>query len=78
MLMNQHGSGMNRHVLGLNHIPVPACPSGMGLYGGEMSVLFRMLLFAVGSQWQRVKALDLRTAEAEAALPTSELYRLEA
>jgi len=37
-----------------------------------------MLLFALGSQWQRMKSLELRNAEAEAALRTSELQRLEA
>jgi two-component system, LytTR family, sensor kinase len=35
-------------------------------------------LFALGSQWQRMKSLELRNAEAEAALRTSELQRLEA
>lgn len=37
-----------------------------------------MLLFSLGSQWRRVKSLELRAAEAEAALRTSELERLEA
>jgi len=37
-----------------------------------------MLLFALGSQWRRMKSLHLRAAEAEAALRTSELARLEA
>lgn len=37
-----------------------------------------MLVFVLGSQWQRMKSLELRTAEAEAALRTSELQRLEA
>ncbi len=55
---------------------VPTSPYGisyrvMVLGGG-------MLLFALGSQWQRMKSLELRTAEAEAALRTSELQRLEA
>lgn len=37
-----------------------------------------MLLLALASQWRRVKSLELRAAEAEAALRTSELERLEA
>ncbi len=50
-------------------------------YGIAYRVLvlgFGMLLFALGSQWRRMKSLELRTAEAEAALRTSELKRLEA
>jgi hypothetical protein len=55
---------------------IPTSPYGisyrvMVLGGG-------MLLYALGSQWQRMKSLELRTAEAEAALRTSELQRLEA
>lgn len=55
---------------------VPAHPYG---------VLYRMvvlgvgtLVFAVVAQWRRVRALELRAAEAEVALRTSELTRLEA
>lgn len=51
------------------------------LYGISYRVMVLgvgMLVFALGSQWQRVKSLELRTAEAEAALRTSELQRLEA
>ena len=36
-----------------------------------------MLFFTLGSQWRRLKSLELRAAEAEAALRTSELTRLE-
>ena len=55
---------------------IPTSPYGisyrvMVLGGG-------MLLYALGSQWQRMKSLELRNAEAEAALRTSELQRLEA
>ena len=55
---------------------IPTSPYGisyrvMVLGGGK-------LLYALGSQWQRMKSLELRNAEAEAALRTSELQRLEA
>lgn len=36
-----------------------------------------IMLFSLGAQWRRVKSLELRAAEAEAALRTSELRRLE-
>ncbi|MEN9667607.1 MAG: hypothetical protein RLZZ326_3970 [Planctomycetota bacterium] len=51
------------------------------LYGISYRVVvlgIGMLLFALGSQWQRMKSLELRTAEAEAALRTSELQLLDA
>jgi len=51
------------------------------LYGISYRVMvlgLGMLVFALGSQWQRMKSLELRNAEAEAALRSSELQRLEA
>lgn len=55
---------------------IPTSPYGISyrvvVLGGGM------LVYALGSQWQRMKSLELRTAEAEAALRTSELQRLEA
>jgi hypothetical protein len=55
---------------------VPTSPYGISYR--VMVLGAGMLLFALGSQWQRMKSLELRTAEAEAALRTSELQRLEA
>ena len=55
---------------------VPTYPYGISYRVMVLGV--GMLLFALGSQWQRMKSLELRTAEAEAALRTSELQRLEA
>ena len=55
---------------------VPTSPYGISYRVMVLGV--GMLLFALGSQWQRMKSLELRTAEAEAALRTSELQRLEA
>ena len=54
---------------------IPTYPYGISYR--VMVLGFGMLLFAVGSQWRRMKSLELRTAEAEAALRTSELTRLE-
>ena len=55
---------------------VPTSPYGISYRVMVLGV--GMLLFALGSQWQRMKSLELRNAEAEAALRTSELQRLEA
>ena len=55
---------------------VPTSPYGISYRVMVLGV--GMLVFALGSQWQRMKSLELRTAEAEAALRTSELQRLEA
>ena len=55
---------------------VPTYPFGISYRVAVLGV--GMLLFALGSQWQRMKSLELRNAEAEAALRTSELQRLEA
>ena len=55
---------------------IPTSPYGISYRVMVLGV--GMLLFALGSQWQRMKSLELRTAEAEAALRTSELQRLEA
>ncbi len=55
---------------------IPAHAYGIGYRVMVLGV--GMLLFALGTQWRRVKSLELRTAEAEAALRTSELTRLEA
>lgn len=54
---------------------VPTYPYGISY---RVAVLgLGLLFFALGSQWRRVKSLELRSAEAEAALRTSELSRLE-
>ena len=54
---------------------VPTYPYGIGY---RVVVLgLGMLFFALAAQWQRLKSLELRAAEAEAALRTSELTRLE-
>jgi len=55
---------------------VPTSPYGISYRVMVLGV--GLLLFALGSQWQRMKSLELRNAEAEAALRTSELQRLEA
>jgi signal transduction histidine kinase len=55
---------------------IPTSPYGISYRVMVLGV--GMLLFALGSQWQRMKSLELRNAEAEAALRTSELQRLEA
>jgi hypothetical protein len=55
---------------------VPTSPYGISYRVMVLGV--GMLVYALGSQWQRMKSLELRTAEAEAALRTSELQRLEA
>lgn len=55
---------------------VPTSPYGISYRVVVLGV--GMLVYALGSQWQRMKSLELRTAEAEAALRTSELQRLEA
>ena len=55
---------------------VPTYPFGISYRVAVLGV--GMLVYALGSQWQRMKSLELRTAEAEAALRTSELQRLEA
>lgn len=55
---------------------VPAHPYGLAYRVLVLGV--GMLVFAVGAQWRRVRSLELRAAEAEVALRTSELTRLEA
>ena len=55
---------------------VPTSPYGISYRVMVLGV--GMLVYALGSQWRRMKSLELRTAEAEAALRTSELQRLEA
>ena len=55
---------------------VPTSPYGISYRVVVLGV--GMLVYALGSQWQRMKSLELRNAEAEAALRTSELQRLEA
>ena len=55
---------------------VPTSPYGISYRVMVLGV--GMLVYALGSQWQRMKSLELRNAEAEAALRTSELQRLEA
>ena len=55
---------------------VPTYPYGISYRVAVLGV--GMLLFALGSQRQRMKSLEQRNAKAEAALRTSELQRLEA
>ena len=55
---------------------IPTSPYGISYR--VMVLGIGMLVFALGSQRRRVKSLELRAAEAEAALRTSELQRLEA
>lgn len=55
---------------------IPTSPYGISYRVMVLGV--GMLVYALGSQWQRMKSLELRTAEAEAALRSSELKRLEA
>jgi len=54
---------------------VPTSPYGISYRVVVLGI--GLLFFALGSQWRRVKSLELRAAEAEAALRTSELTRLE-
>lgn len=54
---------------------VPTSPYGISYRVVVLGI--GALFFALGSQWRRMKSLELRAAEAEAALRTSELTRLE-
>lgn len=54
---------------------VPTYPYGISYRVAGLGL--GLLCFGLGSQWRRVKSLELRSAEAEAALRTSELSRLE-
>lgn len=54
---------------------VPTYPYGISYRVAGLGL--GLLCFGLGSQWRLVKSLQLRSAEAEAALRTSELSRLE-